>query len=35
VRDGGERLWYSLDSPPRVGLPQPILALFDRLGRLA
>jgi A/G-specific adenine glycosylase len=32
VRDGGERLWYSLDSPPRVGLPQPIRALFDRLG---
>ena len=35
VRDGGERLWYSLESPPRVGLPQPIRALFDRLGRMA
>jgi A/G-specific adenine glycosylase len=30
VREG-ERLWYSLDAPPRVGLPQPIRQLFDRL----
>jgi A/G-specific adenine glycosylase len=31
VREGGDRLWYALDAPPRVGLPQPIRALFDRL----
>jgi len=31
VRDGGDRLWYALDAPPRVGLPQPIRQLFDRL----
>ncbi len=31
VREGGDRLWYSLDAPPRVGLPQPIRQLFDRL----
>lgn len=30
VRDA-DRLWYSLDAPPRVGLPQPIRRLFDRL----
>jgi A/G-specific adenine glycosylase len=34
VRDG-ERLWYSLDAPPRVGLPQPIRQLIDRLAQLA
>jgi A/G-specific adenine glycosylase len=33
VREG-ERLWYSLGTPPKVGLPQPIRQLFDRL-RLA
>ncbi len=27
-----ERLWYSLATPPRVGLPQPIRQLFERLG---
>jgi A/G-specific adenine glycosylase len=27
----GQRLWYQLDTPPRVGLPQPIRQLFDRL----
>ena len=27
----GDRLWYPLAAPPRVGLPQPILRLFDRL----
>ena len=31
VRETDERLWYSLNSPPRVGLPQPIRLLFDRL----
>lgn len=31
VRDGDDRLWYSLSEPPRVGLPQPIRQLFDRL----
>jgi len=25
------RLWYELQAPPRVGLPQPILQLFARL----
>ena len=31
ARDGGDRLWYQLDSPPRIGLPQPISQLFERL----
>jgi A/G-specific adenine glycosylase len=31
VLDGEDRLWYQLDAPPRVGLPQPILQLFERL----
>jgi A/G-specific adenine glycosylase len=31
VREAGDRLWYRLDAPPRVGLPQPIRRLFDRL----
>jgi A/G-specific adenine glycosylase len=31
VRDAEDRLWYQLDAPPRVGLPQPILQLFERL----
>ena len=31
VSDGDDRLWYRLDSPPRVGLPQPIRQLFQRL----
>ena len=31
VHDGGDRLWYRLGSPPRVGLPQPIRQLFERL----
>jgi A/G-specific adenine glycosylase len=30
IRDG-DRLWYQLDAPPRVGLPQPIRQLFERL----
>jgi A/G-specific adenine glycosylase len=31
VREDEDRLWYRLESPPRVGLPQPILLLFERL----
>jgi A/G-specific adenine glycosylase len=31
VLEGDDRLWYQLDAPPRVGLPQPILQLFERL----
>jgi A/G-specific adenine glycosylase len=31
IHEGDDRLWYSLDAPPRVGLPQPILKLFERL----
>jgi A/G-specific adenine glycosylase len=31
VGDSDGRLWYQLDSPPRVGLPQPISQLFERL----
>jgi A/G-specific adenine glycosylase len=27
----GERLWYSLSNPSRIGLPQPIRQLFERL----
>lgn len=34
VHDGDDRLWYQLKAPPRVGLPQPIRQLFERL-RLA
>ena len=34
VHDGDDRLWYRLGAPPRVGLPQPIRQLFERL-RLA
>ena len=34
VREAHDRLWYQLGAPPRVGLPQPILKLFERL-RLA
>jgi A/G-specific adenine glycosylase len=31
VLDGSDRLWYQLDSPPQVGLPQSILRLFEHL----
>jgi A/G-specific adenine glycosylase len=31
VRDGADRLWYPIEAPPRIGLPQPIRRLFDRL----
>ncbi len=32
VADTAARLWYSLTDPPRVGLPQPIRKLIDRLA---
>ena len=32
VHDGDDRLWYCLSDPPRVGLPQPIRRLFERLA---
>jgi A/G-specific adenine glycosylase len=31
VREGDGRLWYALEAPPKVGLPQPIHELFVRL----
>jgi A/G-specific adenine glycosylase len=31
VPDGEDRIWYRLEAPPRVGLPQPIRQLFERL----
>jgi A/G-specific adenine glycosylase len=31
VREGDGRLWYALEAPPKVGLPQPIRELFVRL----
>jgi len=31
VHDGDDRLWYQLQAPPRIGLPQPIRLLFERL----
>lgn len=31
VREADDRLWYALRAPPRVGLPQPILELFERM----
>ena len=31
VHEGDDRLWYRLEDPPRVGLPQPIRQLFERL----
>ncbi len=31
VSDGEDRRWYRLDAPPRIGLPQPIRQLFERL----
>jgi A/G-specific adenine glycosylase len=30
IKDG-EQLWYRLESPPKIGLPQPIKQLFERL----
>jgi A/G-specific adenine glycosylase len=31
IRDDAHHLWYRLESPPRIGLPQPISQLFERL----
>ena len=31
VRDDDATLWYTLDAPQRVGLPQPIKSLLERL----
>jgi A/G-specific adenine glycosylase len=31
VREAGDRIWYALSSPPKVGLPQPIHQLFERM----
>jgi A/G-specific adenine glycosylase len=31
VNDAEDRFWYPLEAPPRIGLPQPILELFERL----
>jgi A/G-specific adenine glycosylase len=31
VREADDRLWYALSSPPKVGLPQPIHRLFERM----
>jgi A/G-specific adenine glycosylase len=31
VHDGSDRLWYPIETPPQIGLPQPIHQLFERL----
>jgi A/G-specific adenine glycosylase len=31
VHEGDDRLWFHLSAPPKVGLPQPIKQLFERL----
>jgi A/G-specific adenine glycosylase len=31
VREADARLWYALEAPPKVGLPQPIQRLFERM----
>ena len=31
VREADDRFWYPLCSPPKVGLPQPIHQLFERM----
>jgi A/G-specific adenine glycosylase len=35
VQDGDDRLWYLIESPPRIGLPQPIRQLFERLRAMS
>jgi A/G-specific adenine glycosylase len=30
-RAADDRIWYALSSPPKVGLPQPIHQLFERM----
>jgi A/G-specific adenine glycosylase len=34
VRDADHQRWYALEAPPRIGLPQPIRRLFERLRTL-
>jgi A/G-specific adenine glycosylase len=31
VREADDRIWYALRAPPKVGLPQPIHRLFERM----
>jgi A/G-specific adenine glycosylase len=31
VREADGRIWYALNSPPKVGLPRPIHQLFERM----
>jgi A/G-specific adenine glycosylase len=31
VTEDDDRLWYELHAPPRIGLPQPVAQLFERL----
>jgi A/G-specific adenine glycosylase len=31
ISDGDDYRWYRLETPPRIGLPQPINQLFERL----
>jgi A/G-specific adenine glycosylase len=31
VCDADDRLWYELETPPKVGLPRPIHELFARM----
>jgi len=35
VREAADRLWYPLRDPPKLGLPQPIARLFERLATCA
>jgi A/G-specific adenine glycosylase len=35
VCDGDDRLWYALEAPPKLGLPQPIHELFARMRTVA
>jgi A/G-specific adenine glycosylase len=35
VAEADNRLWYQLDAPPRIGMPQPILKLFERLRAMS
>jgi A/G-specific adenine glycosylase len=31
VREADDRIWYALRSPPKIGVPQPIHQLFERM----
>jgi hypothetical protein len=35
VQDATDRLWYPLHDPPKLGLPQPIVRLIERLVKSA